>query len=66
MSIRNKLYRLCNEKEYFTCGALEQYEKMFSLAENGASAHDIALVIWLCSDDKDLSVIEEEVSALQN
>lgn len=61
-----KLYRLCNERNYFTCGTSEQYSKMFELAENGATAHDIALVIWLCSDNKDLQVIESEVLELCN
>ena len=59
-----KLYRLCNQKGYFTCGSSEQYSKMFDMAEHGATAHDVALVIWICSNDKELETIENEVSEI--
>lgn len=62
--MREKLYRLCNQKGYFTCGSSEQYAKMFKMAEQGATAHDIALVIWICSNNKELETIENEVSEI--
>ncbi len=40
--------------------------KMFDLAENGASSHDIALVIWLCSDNIDFDVIENDVRGVMD
>ena len=58
------LYNLCNEKRYFTCGSSNQYQKMFDMAEQGATAHDVALVIWICSDNKELKVIENEVKEI--
>lgn len=62
--MREKLYRLCNQKGYFTCGSSEQYAKMFEMAEQGATTHDIALVIWICSNNKELETIENEVSEI--
>lgn len=60
------LYNLCNEKRYFTCGSSAQYQKMFDMAEQGANHHDIALVIWICSDNKEFEVIEKEVREIFN
>lgn len=37
---------------------------MFDMAEHGATAHDVALVIWICSNDKELETIENEVSEI--
>lgn len=59
-----KIYRLCNEKEYFTCGSSTQYNLMFDMARERKPAHDIALVIWICSDNADLSVIEQEINEI--
>ena len=46
------LRSLCIRKDWFTCGTNSQYDKMFALNENGANIEDIALAIWLCSDDE--------------
>lgn len=62
--IVSKIYRLCNDKGYFTCGSGTQFHKMFDMAENGASAHDVALAIWICSDNKELDVIEAEIKEI--
>lgn len=59
--MQKKLYDLCVEKNYFTCGDNMQYMRMFELARSGAPAHDVALVIWICSDNIDLDEIENEV-----
>lgn len=59
--VSEKLYSMCNTKGYFTCGSNKQYSEMFDMAKDGASAHDIALVIWICSDGKQLDEIERDV-----
>lgn len=46
------LYSLCNRHHWFTCGDCRQYDKLFTLARNGASLKDLALVIWLCSSEQ--------------
>ena len=53
-----ELYELCNEKQYFTCGTIEQYNRMFDLNNNGIMLlkdseyllNAITRVIWICSD----------------
>lgn len=47
-----RLYSLCNRKQYFTCGTNRQYEKLFKANEAGASIEELATIIWLCSDDE--------------
>lgn len=54
--------QLCIDKNYFTCGSNEQYNKMFDMVENNAEPHDIALVIWICSEDADLEAIEASIT----
>lgn len=46
------LRRLCIRKDWFTCGSIRQYDKLFQLNDNGATIEEIALVIWLCSDEE--------------
>lgn len=48
--LKHKIYALCNENRWFTCGTIEQYEKMFQMVETGSSARDVAMVIWFCSE----------------
>lgn len=43
---------LCIKNNWFTCGTCEQYEKLFEVNRNGGTLDDLALVIWLCSDEK--------------
>lgn len=45
------LRSLCIRENWFTCGSTKQYEKMFQMNAEGSSLTDIALVIWICSDD---------------
>lgn len=47
------LWILCNQENWFTSGTNSQYEKLFDLNREGASLEDLALVIWLCSDEVD-------------
>ena len=52
MTINNHtLYRLCNEKQYFTCGTNEQYEKLFELNALDTATIELATIIWICSDN---------------
>mgnify|MGYP007101845788 CR=1 FL=1 len=54
------LRRFCASRGYFTVGDNAQYEKLFDLARNERSAHELALVIWLCS------VTEETVEEIEH
>ena len=47
----SKMFRLCRENAWFTCGTDEQYEKLFYALEMKAPLEEIVTIIWLCSDD---------------
>lgn len=49
----NTVYSLCNKHNWFTGGTNTQYNRMFDMVRQGKSTHDIAVVIWICSDGKD-------------
>lgn len=53
------LYCLCNKYQWFTSGDSYQYEKLYEFNENGASVHDLALIIYICSTGVNLKEIEE-------
>lgn len=44
------VYRMCNMYQWFTHGTVEQYDRMFEMVKQGKKVHEIALVIWICSD----------------
>lgn len=44
------LRNLCISNNWFTCGSVQQYSKLFEMAESGACIHDLAVAIWICSD----------------
>lgn len=55
----DELRALCIEHNWFTCGSVEQYEKLFDVnrklfdgedAEDVVSTKDIATIIWVCSN----------------
>jgi hypothetical protein len=46
------LRQLCIDHNWFTCGSIEQYEKLFYANEHGCPIEEIATIIWLCSDDE--------------
>lgn len=48
---RSKLYALCNKYQWFTYGDISQYERMFWKNDNGGTLEEIALIIWLCSQN---------------
>lgn len=57
----NTLYRICNEKKYFTCGTNEQYEKLFRLNTLNSSTMELATIIWICSDNVSREEILKEL-----
>lgn len=46
-----ELRELCIENNWFTCGSIGQYEKLFYANEHGCPIEEIATIIWLCSDE---------------
>ena len=51
MEARDRMYRLCNARMYFTCGSPSQYGKFFDLVERGVHLEIIATTLWICSSD---------------
>lgn len=47
----DRMYRLCNKKQYFTCGSCRQYDKFFEMVREKMSLESIARVLWVCSND---------------
>ncbi len=42
----NDVYRLCNEKRWYTCGSNEEYEKMFQIIRDGKPLNEVAADIY--------------------
>lgn len=60
-----ELRELCIKNNWFTCGSNHQYDKLFEMNENGRSVDELALVIWLCSNDElDRIAIKQELDKL--
>lgn len=55
---------ICIRKGWFSAGSNAQYEKMFELNAGGRTLHDVALVIWICSDGVSLDEIENTMEAM--
>lgn len=62
--IRNKVDNLCRENDWFTCGNEYHYQKMLDLAESGNSIHEMAFIIYLCSQGVAIDDIECQLSKL--
>ncbi len=64
------LRQTCIDKEWFTCGTTRQYEKMFLINNDGENERwtieDVALVIWICSDDAIYELILKKLKQLHN
>lgn len=62
------LYNLCNDQKWFTNGDNSQYEKLFSFNDydslNEFSIEQIATIIWVCSDCKQISSYYEILNKL--
>lgn len=53
---------LCIKNDWFTCGSNHQYYKLFDMNKAGCPIDELALVIWLCSDDQfDRNTIKQEL-----
>lgn len=59
-----KLYQLCNEERWFTCGNCRQYERMFDMVREHAPVTEIATVIWICSENVDKDEIIAELNKI--
>lgn len=68
--IVSTLRGLCIKNNWFTEGTESQYGKMFSLAKNlfktadrEQTVHRLSDIIWLCSEDADVTDIHKELYA---
>ena len=52
------MHTICNKYNWFTAGDNEQYSKLFEMTRGGAEIHELALIIWICSEDKTIREIE--------
>ncbi len=60
-----ELYDLCRMNGYFYRGTNYQYERLFELAKRSdTTVEELAAVIYVCSDDCDLSTIIKQISDL--
>ena len=51
-----RLYKLCNQHNWFTHGDVSQYNDLFEARDNGATTHDLAVMIWICSDHAEWTI----------
>ncbi len=59
---RDDVRRYCLANDLFTRGNNELYGKMLNALETQLPLHDIATIIWLCSDtDKHAQEIEDDL-----
>lgn len=62
---REEVKRYCIVNNLFTCGCNNQYEKMLNLVDMQYPLHDIATIIWACSEtDKHAEDIENDLRAI--
>lgn len=60
-----QVMQYCIENKLFTSGDSYQYGRMFKLVDDGFPLHDIATIIWICSEtEKTPAIIEKELEAL--
>lgn len=57
----SELRELCIKNNWFTGGTCSQYEKLFELNQKPVNVKDIALVIWLCSNEADMNEIHNKL-----
>lgn len=46
-----ELRELCIKNDWFTCGTIKQYEKLFDRNKEGASIAELSIIIWVCSNN---------------
>jgi len=59
----SELYSLCKREQLFTCGSIEQYGKMFELAESGVTQMELAYILYVCSKYR-LDIIHNMIAPL--
>lgn len=60
-----KVIDYCIKNNFFTHGDNMQYKRVLELAEKGFPLHDIATMIWICSEtDKHATEIEHDLVEL--
>lgn len=47
-----ELQEICIKHNWFTGGSCESYEKLFERCKNGADFDELALLIWLCTPNR--------------
>lgn len=57
------IYQLCLNNGWFTRGDNEQYAKVMRAADAGMKIREIAVAIWLCSDN---ILLEDIVSKIKD
>lgn len=48
-----ELQEICYKNKWFTGGSCESYEKLFDRCREGADFDELAMIIWVCTPDKD-------------
>lgn len=61
----DSLIKFCVQKNWFTCGTCEQYMKMFDMNREKKPLEEIALVIWLCSEDVTREEVQKDLEELK-
>lgn len=52
---------LCIRENWFTSGSIRQYERLFQELKRGVLLHDVALIIWICSNNVSVEQIETKI-----
>lgn len=56
------LRELCIKNNWFTCGTCQQYDKLYEMTRSGDfTMHEVATVIWVCSDNVEIKEIESQI-----
>lgn len=58
------VYRLCHANGWFDGGSQKQFEKILRMVHDGVPVHDVAVGIYICTEDEPLEMIETELEAL--
>ena len=60
--LKERVYQLCNKKQYFNAGSNVQYDRMFyACASEYFTVRDVAVMIWTCSVSAELGEVEREI-----
>lgn len=58
-----ELYSMCCKNGWFKKGTNSQYEKLFYANEGNMTIEEMALIIWLCSEDDIIDIYDELLAA---